>query len=196
MALSFILRGFRLLLRPRGRDTAEQFWPFALTVFLGTTALAMIPAMLIMMPVMANLQSYALAHPDQAQVMTGSGGTQITFHGPLPHDMAIDMSGFIGVTIAQAAVMILLLASAVARRLHDGGYSGLLGLVPVLAMLNSFRLMAPTFAHFGTAFPDTGQFLMMFGSNMAYLATLGGLIFLLTRPSQPRDNRYGPPPGR
>jgi uncharacterized membrane protein YhaH (DUF805 family) len=196
MALSFILRGFRLLLHPWGRDTVEQFWPFALTVFLGTTALTMIPAMLIMMPVMAKLQSYALAHPDRAQVMTGSGGTQITFHGPLPHDMAIDMSGFMGLTMAQGAVMILLVASAVARRLHDAGYSGLLGLVPVLLMINSFRLMAPTFQHFGTAFPDTGQFLTMFGSNLAYLAAMGGLIFLLTRPSQPHDNRYGPPPER
>jgi uncharacterized membrane protein YhaH (DUF805 family) len=174
MALPFILRGFRLLLRPSGRDSTQQFWPFALTVFLGTTALAMIPAMLIMLPVMAQLQSYALAHPGQADVVTGPGETQITFHGPLPHDMAIDMSGFIGVTIAQAAVMILLLASAVTRRLHDGGYSGLLGLVPVLLMINGFRLMAPTFQHFGAAFPDSGQFLMIFASNLAYLAARGG----------------------
>jgi uncharacterized membrane protein YhaH (DUF805 family) len=194
MALSFILRGFRRLLSPSGRDTVEQFWPFALTVFLGTTAIGMVPAMAMMMPVMAKLQTYALAHPDQADVVTGTGGTQITFHGPLPPDLAIDLSGFMGLIAAQAIVTILLLAAAVARRLHDSGRSGLLGLGPVLLLINAFRLMAPTFQHFGAAFPDGTQFLTIFGSNLAYLAALGGLIFLLTRPSQSGANRYGPPP--
>jgi hypothetical protein len=36
---------------------------------------------------------------------------------------------------------------------------------------------------------------LMFANNMIYLASLGLLIFLLTRPGQPDENRFGPPSG-
>jgi uncharacterized membrane protein YhaH (DUF805 family) len=98
-----------------------------------------------------------------------------------------------GVAIV-SAVAVLLLAAAVARRLHDTGRSGAWGLLPLPCLFFGLYKMSQFFAGLARRDPEPGSFTLIFVNNLVYLACLGLLVFLLARPGVPGDNRYGPPP--
>jgi uncharacterized membrane protein YhaH (DUF805 family) len=136
--------------------------------------------------------AYAEAHPDKATVTRSGGSVTVTIHEPTP-ELLPDMAPmFLGLRVI-APIIVLLLAAAVTRRLHDTGRSGLWGLPPVvflgvgLALFPSLfqRLMAGDDSAIGLLLP-------LFANNLAYLASLGLLVICLCLSSKPDANRYGP----
>jgi uncharacterized membrane protein YhaH (DUF805 family) len=190
-----IRNGFGGLLRFSGRDPAGRFWPYAGVVI----GLMFFAAFATMAPIMsgafARMQSFAAEHPDQATVTRGPGSYSIQIQGNHPELMP-DVTPFFTVMRVGCAVVVLLLAAAVTRRLHDRGRRGWWGLAPlpflVVGMTAIPRLFKTTLA--GEMTPDSMRlFGLMFANNLLYLGSLGLLIFLLAGASEPKANRFGPP---
>jgi uncharacterized membrane protein YhaH (DUF805 family) len=108
---------------------------------------------------------------------------------PIPEFQTIIFGLAIGV-----ATFFALVAAAVWRRLHDRGYSGLWGLLPVgfcvISLMGMLRLMSDPPE--GGTFP--GFFLIMFLSNLAYFASGVALVIMLARAGTPGPNEFGPDP--
>ena len=189
--MNVILAGFRRLADFKGRDTRSQFWPYALTVvgvsFVGLW-LGMIPAMTA---IFEQASAVAAAHPEAATVVSGPGHYSVEIH-----DGAFmpDMGPFFIVLRIGVIVAVILLAAAVTRRLHDTGRAGYWGLPPVIFLtfcLTAFPVvMARLMAQEG---PDMGLFMLLFQNNVLYIASLIGLIILLSMDSRKTANRYGLP---
>ncbi len=98
----------------------------------------------------------------------------------------------VGVTVVSVS-MVVVLASAVCRRLHDTGRSGRWGLLPVPSLLVGlglgFTLMGSTQEGLQ---PSLVVFALSFASNVVYFVLLTILIVLLVRPGTAGSNRYGP----
>ena len=89
------------------------------------------------------------------------------------------------------AALVVLLASAVARRLHDSGLSAFWGLLPLPFVAYSGTMFARIFSRFEAGGPSLLLFASVFMSNMLYLVSVVLLILLLARRSAPGPNRFG-----
>jgi uncharacterized membrane protein YhaH (DUF805 family) len=189
-----IPRGFRLLARFRGRDRPGQFWPY-----LGATLILDFVAMsLLIVPAMfdsfARMQRFVAEHPDQAMVESGPGSYSVTIQGNHPELMP-NMAGLASGFGLIAAATVLLLAAAVARRLHDRGLSALLGLMPLPFLAFAALIMPRLFASVATGSPpDMRLFLALFLNSLLYLASLLLLAILLAQGGTKGSNRFGPDP--
>ncbi|MDB5679567.1 MAG: hypothetical protein JWM94_2569 [Sphingomonas bacterium] len=115
---------------------------------------------------------------------------------PLNFAMAPIVMGVISLTV------IVLLAAAVARRLHDSGRSGWWGIPAPLFLMSGMAMMARMFTAIQADTQTPGATDAMSGmpplfgpillNNLAYLASLLMLVILCCMASQPGDNRYGP----
>jgi uncharacterized membrane protein YhaH (DUF805 family) len=185
--------GFGGLLRFSGRESPALFWPYVGVLF----AAAMMTAGAVMVPIMATafarMQAFAAEHPEQATVRSGPGHYSITIEDAPPGLMP-DVSPFVEAMSVMIVAMVLLLAAAVTRRLHDRGRAGFWGLMPipflVIGLYGAQRLLAD-FENL-----DFRLFGLLFANNLLYLASLGLLVALLLGQSDPNPNRYGPPPPR
>ncbi|HYD37430.1 MAG TPA: DUF805 domain-containing protein [Allosphingosinicella sp.] len=189
--LNSIGHGFAGLLRFGGRDARLSFWPYAaFIVFL--TQIGMMSAML---PMIARVQRYVLAHPEQAEVVSGPGHYSLEMKGYAP-DLGPVMAEIAWASLFVSAAAVALLAAAVARRLHDRDRRGWWGLLPVPFLAFGLALMPGIFAGFdprsGTL--DPWPFLALILNNLVYFGMLGVLIVLLAGPGTPGPNRFGPPP--
>lgn len=178
----------------RGRENARTFWPFAGIVLVagaGAMMMAMVPQML---STFSRVARFAREHPDQVTETRGPGSYEITVHGYHP-ELVPDFNSMIGGVSVIVAAVVVLLAAATARRLHDGGRSGLWGLLPLPFLIGGLGLMSRLFAGL-RSLPDLPMelFGLSFAVNLIYLATLGILVFLLARPSDLGPNRHGPQP--
>jgi uncharacterized membrane protein YhaH (DUF805 family) len=190
--LRAIGRGFGGVLRFGGRDGRASFWPYAaFIVFLSQIAM-----MAPMLPAIGRLQSYALAHPEQTRITSGPGHYSVEIRGS-PEAMGPIVAGMVGAVAIAGSIAVLLLAAAVARRLHDRDRRGYWGLLPLPFLAAGLALMPKVFAGMSSkpGAPDLTAFLALFINNFAYLAALGILIVLLAGPGTPGPNRFGPPPG-
>lgn len=181
------------LINFKGRETRSQFWPYvALIIFLSFAGMGavMLPEMNASME---RMQRFAAEHPDQATVEQGPGTYSITIHGNHPELMP-DIGGVMTMITVGFVVIIVLLAAAVARRLHDRGKSGAWGLMPVPFIIFACVMMPRIFAQFAQGAPDLGMFFVLFFNNMLYIAALIFLMVLLCGASSKGDNRYGPQP--
>jgi uncharacterized membrane protein YhaH (DUF805 family) len=181
-------RGLRRLLDFSGRDSRDDFWGYA-GPMVGIVLLAAFVAFLPgFTDTMARMARFAAQHPDQATVTAGGGSFSISVKGSHP-----ELMGDIGAEVVRMAAVFgvgaVLLSAAVTRRLHDRGLSGFVGLLPVpffaLSMAHLPRAMAE---------PAGPDFWLMFGVDLLYLVTLGGLLFLLAGRSRPGPNRWGEQP--
>jgi uncharacterized membrane protein YhaH (DUF805 family) len=174
------------LARFSGRDDRATFWPYACVI----VGLAIAAMMAIMLPAMADnmvkVQQFATAHPELATVQTGPGSYSVTIEGNHPELMP-DMRPMIGGVASITTVAVLLLAAAVARRLHDRGVSALLAL-PTLLFLSVSCLLTPhVIASIpGDGMPAMGLLFALFVNNLLYLASLVGLVALLGGASRPQ----------
>ena len=189
--MNAILDGFRRLADFKGRDKRGQFWPYALTV----VALSFIALWLGMIPAMTTIfeqaSAVAATHPEAATVVSGPGHYSVEIHDEayMP-----DMGPFFLVLRIGVAAIVILLAAAVTRRLHDTGRAGYWGLPPVIFLtlgLTAFPIVMEKFMEeegFGMSL-----FMLLFLNNMLYIASLIGLIILLSLDTKTVANRYGPP---
>lgn len=183
----------RSLLVFSGREPRRLFWPWVAAVMVLNMATAMLAIVPIFVSFFASVSRFAREHPEQATVTSGPGSYSVQVHGNHPEFMP-DFGGFMAVSAIAALVTVLLLAAAVARRLHDCNRSALLGLLPVPFLAVGMVIMPVVFGqalHGGE--PDIGMFLLLFGNNLAYLTMLGVLIALTAGKSTTGENRFGPP---
>lgn len=107
------------LLSFSGRQTPAQFWPYAIGLYLLSMIAGMAIAIPAMVRMMTNLQQYIAAHPH---------GLPPPAPGQLPGLPPGLMPDFSGMAVPMAAtniVLVLLLAAAIVRRLHDRDRTGL-----------------------------------------------------------------------
>jgi uncharacterized membrane protein YhaH (DUF805 family) len=152
-----------------GRESRDLFLPYAGAAF----GLTQIAGMLGLLPTMssafARINRFAMEHPDQATVAVGPGSYSVTIHGDHP-ELIPDLTVFMFVVGASAAVFIVLVAAAVARRLHDCGRSGFWGLAPLPLLPSGFVIFSTMFNQFRTqTSPDMNLFFLGFANNGVYL---------------------------
>ncbi|MFN7111090.1 MAG: DUF805 domain-containing protein [Brevundimonas sp.] len=176
----------------KGRDRRSQFWPYALTVvglsFVGLW-LGMIPTMTA---VFEQASAAAATNPEAATVVSGPGHYSVEIHDPA---FMPDMGPFFLVLRIGVAAVVILLAAAVTRRLHDTGRAGYWGLLPVVFLtigLTAFPTVMTSFMQADA--PNIGLFMLLFLNNVLYMASLIGLVILLVLDGKKTVNRYGPPP--
>ena len=152
-----------------GREDRASFWPYAALVY----GLMTVVSVAVMFAVMRSFMPGA--NDITADVSTS------TF---------LDMGMFFVGMMILTAVLILLYAAAVARRLHDAGLSGFWGLMPLPFLLFSMVRTRDLFSSFASNQPDMDRFSQIFISNLIYILTIIALIVLLSRRSDPMPNRY------
>ncbi len=89
---------------------------------------------------------------------------------------------------------VILIASAVVRRLHDTGRRGGWALMPLPFLVTGFPLMATIVGADDMEPFGPGSIMLLFANNMIYLGTLLALIIMLAQRGQPGANAYGDPP--
>jgi uncharacterized membrane protein YhaH (DUF805 family) len=181
------------LLRFSGREGRALFWPYALLVI----ALDVVAMFALIVPaigdVLARMQRFAVAHPDQATIDSGPGHYSITIQGYHPELMP-DMSFLLAGVAVLALASIVLLAAAISRRLHDCRRPGWWGLLPLPFVALATLMMPRLFAGFRTGqVPDMRLFMAMFFNNLLYLVSLALLTILLAGDGTKGSNRFGAP---
>lgn len=188
-----IVRGLASLGRFKGRDRSEAFWPYVIFVvavlFVGAAA----SIVLQLARSFERMQRFAAAHPDQAHVDSSASGYSISIEGNHPELMPNFPFMIVGMEVT-CAVVVVLSAAAVTRRLHDRGRTGLWGLMPLPFLGYGMFGMRRLFDSFDRGEPDFGQFLLMFANNVLYLGLLGVLLIFLVGPGTKGENRFGPEP--
>lgn len=187
-----VTRGFRNLTRFSGRDTRGQFWPYAGVVFALTMVVMMASMAWMMSDVFADMQAFAMEHPEAATVTAGPGSYSISVEAGHPEAPLPDFTRFfLGMKIGILAA-VALFGAAVSRRLHDRNKSALWGLMPVPFLVFAsfaFPIMMADFMK--TETPDLRLFFAIFANNMLYLIALASLIIMLILPGTPGPNRFG-----
>jgi len=177
-----------------GRESRSAFWPYFGCAF----AVAMVASWIAMVPLMSDMMAKAsrLAMEDPSAVTTtvGPGSYSVRIEAGPPEVMP-DLGPFFVVMDVMVLALVVLLAAAVCRRLHDSGLRGWFGLMPLPFLATGFAVFPKLMRQFATSSdPDMALFGLMFANNIAYLAAVGGLVLLLVRVGTPGENRFGPPP--
>lgn len=188
-----IIRGFRNLTRFSGRDTRGQFWPYAGAVF-ALVFLAFGSCIgLWVNALFADMSAFAVAHPDAATVHSSPGQYSIQIDGGHPEAPVPDFTWFFVGLWLMVGSMVLLLAAAVARRLHDRNLPAYWGLLPVPFLVIGVTvfpvLMDQTMQ--GRGEPNFGLFGLLFLNNLAYMIALVSLIVMLAMRGTDGRNRFG-----
>lgn len=184
------------LLRFSGRDRPGQFWPWA-GVVLGGVFLAWMIAFFAQLAKMGpKIDQIAREHPEQVTVEQGPGHYSVRIEGHHPELMP-DFVTLTYIMLAILSVAAVLLAAAVVRRLHDSDMRGWPALIPLALLIVGMAQMGSYFSAAMTQDElDLGAFGRIFLTNLAYLASLGWLVYLLVRKGTAGPNRFGDPPGR
>lgn len=195
-----IVRGFKSLLKFNGRDRAGQFWPYAGVVIAITMVLGVVVVVPGIVSAVEQAAVFAEANPDKAVVHRTPTSVRVEIRdatGMPPMDMS-----FAKWMAVPAGALVLLLAAAVTRRLHDRNLSGAIGLVPVVAggiyLFLWFKVMNLMLAEAAGQGEMNGAFAGLFLTAMLtcllYLASAAILIVLLCLKGKAGPNRYGPEP--
>lgn len=188
-----ILRDFTRLAHFGEREGRTEFWAYAISCLVLGFAVGAAIVMPAMSASFAEMQRFAVEHPDQATIVTSPTSYEIQIEGSHP-ELLPDVDVVVAGGGVFAGLLVVLLAAAVARRLHDCGRTGLWGLMP-LPFIGTALLLFPKL---GASFevggePDLRLFFALFANNMLYLGSLGLLGVLLAGQGQAEDNRFGGP---
>jgi uncharacterized membrane protein YhaH (DUF805 family) len=193
-----VRRGLGNTLRFSGRDTRGQFWPYAIFLFLASTALtyvAMLPDLVRMMTGVAELiekaqRDEAAGRPAAAPFRQGSE--------VFPPELMPNFENSIIWSAVLTGISILLLAAAVTRRLHDRDKSGFWGLLPlpsaVLGLAFASRVIDMMARMRTPTGLDTPLMPAIMLNGVVYWALLIFLIVILAGEGDPGPNRFGPAP--
>jgi len=191
--LQSIIRGFRNLLVFGGRDLRSQFWPYAAVVVALTFLVLGVAMTLAMQQLFAEAERLAIEHPEAVRIQRSATSYSVQYapgSGLMP-----DMTNFFLGLGGGVALLVILLAAAMTRRLHDRGLPGYVALVPLLLLILGLVGMSQLLTSFNDSTePDLALFGALMINNMLYLASLGGLVLLLSLPGSAGPNRYGPAP--
>lgn len=198
MVLDSIRGNLRRLFVFAGRDRPGRFWPYAAFVVGLFMVAAQAWTFQPQADAIANMFEMArdpLAVPPPPPA---DDGWDVLFPDPDENPYAVDyrnLPGGIAALAGFTAFILLLLAGAVTRRLHDRGRSGLWGLLPLPFLAVAFALAQRTHAPLRTLFDaDPGFTSVLLLSGLLYLASFLFLIVLLGGEGTQGPNRYGPDP--
>lgn len=167
-----IRHGLHGLAEFRGRDDRGRFWPYACAV-LGVGVVggnAVLAAILVWRVATAWSE--------------GAGASDPGFPGLATR--------FMVVLAVLAVTIVVLLAAAVTRRLHDRGLRGGWACVPLVLLIAAFGLFVRVTRTFEDG-PDAALFVAAFVNNGLYLLSVGLLAWQLARAGHTGGNRFGPP---
>jgi len=187
-----ILYNFGNLIRFSGRETRAQFWPYAIFLFIVQS----IVSSAITIPIMVNV--FIKAFQFGMQHARTTGGAPMTAADQRAMDQMMqgvyaDMGSILTVTTPICTTLfVILLAAAVARRLHDRGMSGYWGLMPLPLTAFSLFTMPQMFAAFATHTVSGGWFAVLLINSLLYFGALILLIVLLAQRGLAGANRFGP----
>ena len=168
-----------------GRETRIQFWPYAGLVYGLATLVGM---MLMVMP----LTEVFVKVVRQIGEFAEPGGNAQPEFVKSPEMLAPDFSSLFWPMVLINLVTVLLLAAAVARRLHDRNCTALWGLLPLPPMILGLVLMPAKMPIFtAQAAPDPLIQLVMLNNVVSY-ALLITLIVLTIGVGTSGTNRFGP----
>ena len=177
----------------KGRDTRGQFWPWAACVVGGIILIWFVAVGSVVGGMVSQMTAYSEAHPDQATVTTADGSTSIAIEGSHP-EFIPDFGVLFWILGGMVIAAVVLLAAAVARRLHDRGRSAFWGLAPLPFLTFGLVAVPAVMNEITTGVePDMRLFFAIFLNNICYLAVLLTLIIQLSGAGQPEANRFGPP---
>ena len=160
------------LTRFGGRDTKAQFWPWAITVSLVAYGSAMMT------------MGTAMLDAFLGTMRAGKDGNLA---------QAVADLGWLWMPLALiATTAVALLAASVTRRLHDIGWRGGWGLLPVPFLGVGIAHTRNGFRHAAAA-SGAEPPLSAFVSPFLFYLTLIALIIVLARRGQAEGNRFGPP---
>ena len=168
-----------------GRETQVQFWPYAGLVY----GLATLVSAILMMIPLANMFVEMMKQIGEAANRGGNAQPEFV---KSPEMLVPDFSSLFWPIVLINLVTVLLLAAAVARRLHDRNRTALWGLLPLPQMaigLVAMPTKVPSFA--AQAEPDPLIYLVML-NNMVSYALLITLILLMIGKGTTGPNRFGP----
>lgn len=172
------------LLRFSGRDPRWLFWPYAIALFILLT----VAAYLLMIPMMFDVMREAFT---QAARPPADPAPQIV----LPAAAMERWRGMVWPAQLAQLIFALLVAAAVARRLHDRDRTGLWGFLPVPFALLAVVLAPRAFDAFAKPVPDFSSWGVIILNNLALYAALILFIILLAQRGTVGPNRYGEEPG-
>lgn len=178
----------RRLLDFSGRDGRAHFWPYVLVLF----GVAVVATFVLMVPVlfemMVKFQRVLTDHPDELARHYEQG------RPGLPPGLMPDFSRVMLPMALVNLVFMLLIAAAVARRLHDRDRTGLWGLLPLPPMAIGHVAGEQAYAVMsGVAEPSPISALLMLNSLLFWGVAIVLVVFL-AGPGDAGPNRYGPPP--
>ncbi|WP_271078715.1 DUF805 domain-containing protein [Aurantiacibacter sp. MUD61] len=178
------------LLKFSGRESKQSFWLYVSGVAIVVIGGGMLAFMPLMAESMARMQEFAEANPDKATIRSGPDHYSITVEGHHPELMP-DTNLIFAWLVTFFGLAFILLAAAVARRLHDRGMRGFWGFLPVPFIIFSTVSMRQ---YFGSENNDMTQFLAIFASNFLYMLSLAVLCILLAGKGDPETNSFGDAP--
>ena len=193
--------GFRNITTFSGRTPRRQFWPFTGVVFGVGYVLYMIALFPAVGGVLMSASSGAMHNPREFRASEDwvAVGNQVYVANPSVEASAglpPMLTAMLWSVVGFVAVLVLLLSSAVVRRLHDTGRSGWWGLLPLPFLfigLGMMPLMMPLLnmeAEGDVVWWTT----MLFAVNVLYILVMITLIVFLVQPSQAEANRFGAVP--
>ena len=188
-----IIHGFRNLTRFSGRDSRGQFWPYAGVVF-ALVFLAFGACIgLWMNALFVDMSAFAAAHPDAATVHSSPGQYSIQIDGGHPEAPVPDFTVFFAGMWLMVGSLVLLLAAAVARRLHDRNLPAYWGVLPVPFLVIGVTVLPVLMAQMmqGQGEPNFGLFALLFLNNLVYMIALVSLIVMLAMRGTEGPNRFG-----
>jgi uncharacterized membrane protein YhaH (DUF805 family) len=170
-----------------GRESRAMFWPYA--GMAGILAIAAIAAAVFpeTNATLAQMQSFAQKHPELATIRSSQTSYSITIHGRHP-ELFTGINSMIVKMNVVLVVLSLLIAGAVARRLHDTGNRGWRVLLPLIFLMSGSYILPKAFIQ-----ADPQIVLLAFANNFLYLAALLFLLISLAREGSAGKNQYGAP---
>ena len=188
MIFASIRHNLACLARFSGRDTRRQFWPYAIFLFLLSTFVGLVLGAFIMADMFVRMERFMIAHPEGLKPPAPGQPPQ------LPPELMPDLSGMILPSMIVQIALVLLLAGAVVRRLHDRDRTGLWGLMPLPFMAIGIANMDSAFALASGRGPPTGLQALLMAASPLYWIALIALIVLLAGEGTSGPNRFGPEP--
>ena len=176
-----------------GRDTREQFWPYAIGLFLLSMAAGVLLFVPVMLDMFDRMGRYFAEHPEGLPKDPGPyPGAQA-----LPPELMPDMSVIIVPSAIVNLLFALLLAAAVVRRLHDRDKSAWWALLPIPFMIfGQFQGKQAANMMMAGREPDPAVMLPAALNSLLYWVAFIALIIILAQDGSVGANRYGPDPTR
>ena len=172
-----------------GRESRALFWPYAIFLFVLSMiagVLAWVPALFDML---GRMERYLAEHPEGLPTQPGP------YPGArsLPPELMPDVSATMLPMAIVNGVLVVLLAAAIVRRLHDRDKSGWWAALPLPFMIfGQVEGSKAATMMMGGAQPDPAVMLPAALNSLFYWAAFIALVVLLAQEGDVGPNRYGP----